>query len=75
MLAAVLDGEVEEYIRSGETAFWDERAVEKRLMIDSLGLPGNELMWIEGGGAALEVEPDRCCLDGVDFLGAMEVDL
>ena len=28
-----------------------------------------------GGGAALEVEPDRCHLARVDFLGAMEVDL
>ena len=29
----------------------------------------------EGGGAAREVEPDRYHLVGVDFLGAMEVDL
>ena len=28
-----------------------------------------------GGGAACEVEPDRCRLARVDFLGAMEVDL
>ena len=28
-----------------------------------------------GGGAAREVELDHCCLVGVDFLGAMEVDL
>ena len=27
------------------------------------------------GGAACKVEPDRCSLVGVDFLGAMEVDL
>ena len=28
-----------------------------------------------GGGASHEVELDRCRLAGVDFLGAMEVDL
>ena len=28
-----------------------------------------------GGGAACEVEPDRYLLAGVDFLGAMDVDL
>ena len=29
----------------------------------------------KGGGAAHEVEPDRCLLAGVDFRGAMVVDL
>ena len=43
---AVLDSEVEECIGSGETAFRDERAVEQRLVIDPLGLPGNESVWI-----------------------------
>ena len=38
----VLDSEVEECIGSGETVFWDERAVEQRLVIDPLGLLGNE---------------------------------
>ena len=38
---AVLDSEVEECIRGGETTFRDERVVEQRLVIDSLGLPGN----------------------------------
>ena len=28
-----------------------------------------------GGGAAREVEPDRCPLAGVDFLGAIAVEL
>ena len=28
-----------------------------------------------GGGAAREVEPDRCLLAGIDFRGAMVVDL
>ena len=28
-----------------------------------------------GGGASCEVEPDRCLLAGVDFHGAMVVDL
>ena len=27
-----------------------------------------------GGGDARKVDPDRCLLAGVDFLGAMEVD-
>ena len=27
-----------------------------------------------GGGAARDVEPDRCRLAGVDLLGAMEVE-
>ena len=44
--AAVLDSEVEERIEGGETSFWDKRAVEQGLMIDPLGLPGNETMWI-----------------------------
>ena len=29
----------------------------------------------EGGGAACEVELDRCLLAGIDFRGAMVVDL
>ena len=44
--AAVLNSEVEERISGGETAFWDERAVEQRLLLDSLGLLRNERMWI-----------------------------
>ena len=44
--AAVLDSEVEEHILGGETAFRDKQAVEQRLVIDPLGLPGNEPMWI-----------------------------
>ena len=43
---AVLDSEVEEHIRGGETSFWDKREVEQGLVIDPLGLPGNELVWI-----------------------------
>ena len=44
--ASILDIEVEECIGSGETTFRDERAVEQRLVIDPLDLPGNEPMWI-----------------------------
>ena len=29
----------------------------------------------EGGGAANEVEPDRCLFTGIDFRGAIVVDL
>ena len=43
---AILDSEVEECSGGWETAFRDERAVEQRLMIDLLGLPGNKPMWI-----------------------------
>ena len=46
LLATVLDSEVEECIGSGETAFRDERMVEQRLVIDPLGLPGIESVWI-----------------------------
>ena len=28
----------------------------------------------EGGGAVREVEPDRCLLDEIEFLGSMVVD-
>ena len=45
-LVAVLDSKVEERIGGGETSFWDERAVEQGLVIDPLGLPGNEPVWI-----------------------------
>ena len=44
--AVVLDSEFEECIGGGEIAFRDERAVEQRLVIDPLGLLGNEPMWI-----------------------------
>ena len=44
--AVVLDSKVEEHIGGGETSFWDKRAVEKGLMINPLGLPGNEPVWI-----------------------------
>ena len=44
--AAVLDSEVKEHIGGGKTSFWDKRAVEQGLVIDSLGLPGNEPVWI-----------------------------
>ena len=71
---AVLDSEVEERIGGGETTFWDKREVEQRFMIDPLDLPGNEPTWIFRN-AAREVEPDCCRLAGVDFLGAIEVDL
>ena len=42
----VLDSEIEERIGGGDTAFRDERAVEQRLVIDPLGLPRNEPVWI-----------------------------
>ena len=45
-------------------------------MIDPLSLPGNEPTWIfRERGVAHEVEPERCRLAGVDFLGAIEVNL
>ena len=44
--AAVLDSEVEERIGCGETSFWEKRVVEHGLVIDLLGLLGNELVWI-----------------------------
>ena len=40
--AIVLDSEVVEHIGGGETSFWDKRAIEQGLMVDMLGLPGNE---------------------------------
>ena len=46
LLATVLDSEVKEYIGSEETVFRDERTVEQLLVIDPLGLPGNESMLI-----------------------------
>ena len=42
--ATVLDSEVEERIGGGETTFWDERVVKQGLVVDLLGLPGNEPM-------------------------------
>ena len=44
--AAVLDSEVEERIGGGETSFWDKRVVGQGLVIDLLGLLGNEPVWI-----------------------------
>ena len=45
-------------------------------MVDSLGLPGNEPVGIlREGGAAREVEPDLCHFTGIDFRGAIGVDL
>ena len=71
-----MDSKVEESIGGGKTSFCDERAIEQRLVIDPLDLPGNEPVWIvRRGGAAGEVEPDHCLLAGIDFLGAMVVDL
>ena len=76
LLAAVLDSEVEERIGDGEIAFRDERAVEQRLVIDPLGLPGNELMWIFRRGWRRPRGGARSLSFGwVDFLGAIEVDL
>ena len=76
LATTVLDSRVEERIRGRETSFWDERAVEQGLVIDPLGLPGNEPVWIfRRGGAALEVEPHCYILARVDFCGAMLVDL
>ena len=46
-------------------------------MIDPLGLSRDESTQVVlsgGGGSARDVEPDRCCLAGTDFLGAMVVD-
>ena len=65
--AAVLDDEVEEHIRGWKTLLRDKRAVEQGLMIDSLGLPGNELVWIlrrgwcrpRGGAGSLSFYRDR----------------
>ena len=47
-------------------------------MVDSLGLYGNKLVGIlpgGGGGVALEVEPDLYLFAGIDFRGAIRVDL
>ena len=52
-------------------------------MVDSLGLPGNEPVGIfqggggggGGGGADCEVEPDLCLFAGIDFRGAIRVDI
>ena len=52
LLAAVLDYEVEERIGGGETSFWDKQAVEQGLVINPLGLPRNEPVWISKGGGA-----------------------
>ena len=46
---AVLDDEVEEHIRGWKTLFRDKRAIEQGLMVDSLGLPRNELVGILQG--------------------------
>ena len=46
LLATVLDSKVEECFGSGEITFWDERTIEQQLVIDPLGLPGNEYVWI-----------------------------
>ena len=54
--AAVLDSEVEECIGGEELAFRDERAVEQGLVVDPLGLPGNESIWI--------FQMRWCCLRG-----------
>ena len=48
--AVALDSEVEECIGGGETSFWDKRVIEQGLMIDPLGLPVNEPVWIFRGG-------------------------
>ena len=63
----VLDSEVEECIGSGETVFWDERAIEQRLVIDHLSLLRNESVWISqrrwcrprGGAGLLSFGRDR----------------
>ena len=63
----VLDSEVEERIRGGENSFWDKRAVKQGLVIDPLGLPGNEPMWLfwrgwyyqRGGAGSLYFGRDR----------------
>ena len=44
--AVVLDSGVEERVGGGEPVFRDERAVEQGLLVDSLGLQGNESVWI-----------------------------
>ena len=45
-------------------------------MVDALSLLGMNLWGSSGGGGAThEVEPDRCLLAGIDFRGAIMVDL
>ena len=44
-------------------------------MLKYCTISGGYCKGLQGGGAAHKVEPDRCHLAGVDFLGAMEVDL
>ena len=74
--ASVMNSEVKEHIGGGETSFWDKRAVEQGLVIDSLGLPEMNLCGSSGGGGvACDVEPDCCLLVGIDFRGPMVVDL
>ena len=74
--AAVLDSEVKEHIGGRETSFWDKRAVEQGLVIDSLGLPGNEPEWIfRRGWCHLRGGAGLLLLAGIDFHGAMVVDL
>ena len=65
--AVVLDSEVVERIGGGETSFWDKRAIEQGLMVDMLGLPGNEHVGIfqrrwcrpRGGARSLSFDRDR----------------
>ena len=74
--ATILDSEVEEFIRGRETSFWDKRAVEQGLMIDPLASREmNSCGSSRRGGAAHEVEPDLCLLVGIDFHGAIVVNL
>ena len=49
-------------------------------MVDSLGLLGNEPVGIlprggGRGGTVCEVDPDLCLFAGIDFRGAIRVDL
>ena len=60
----VLDDEVEERVRGWKTLFWDKRAVEHGLMVDSLDLPGNEPVGIlPGGGGGGGAGSQSLCRD------------
>ena len=54
LLPSILNGEVEEGIGGGKAAFWDKRAIKQRLVVDLLGLPGDESAWI--------IRKGRCCM-------------
>ena len=72
--AAVLDDEVEEHIRGWKTSFWDKREVEQGLVVDSLGLLGNEPVGILRGGGGGGVPPARWSRISVSLPGSTSVE-